>query len=227
MSKNSLLFTAGVLLVAVGCASSGGGAPPVAAPPPASASDGDGWLSLFNGADLSGWRANENKETFSVKEGAIVANGPRSHLFYVGPDGAASFTNFEWKADVMTKPSSNSGMYVHTEFQESGWPDKGYEIQVNNTHKDWRKTGGLYAIVDVKEPPAKDDEWFTQHIVVEGKRIVVRVNGRVTVDYTEPENPERPDNMKGRLLSKGTIALQGHDPVSVVYFKNLMLKPLP
>jgi hypothetical protein len=187
----------------------------------------DKWISLFDGKSLNGWKANENPDTFKVENGAIVVNGQRSHLFYVGSVKDHNFKNFEWKADVMTTPGSNSGMYFHTAYQEQGWPAKGYEVQVNNSHTDWRRTGGLYAIQDVKEAPAKDDEWFTQHIIVQGKHVVVKVNGKTLVDYTEPENPERPKEMAGRLISSGTFALQGHDPKSKVFFKNIMVKPLP
>jgi len=188
----------------------------------------DGWVSIFDGKTLDGWKASEAPGTFSVADGAIVVHGPRSHLYYVGPVGNANFTNFEWKADVMTTPGSNSGMYIHTQFQETGWPSKGYEVQVNNTHSDRRKTGGIYAIQDVMDTaPAKDNEWFTQHIIVRGKQITVKVNDKVTAEYTEPDNPERPNDMAGRLLSSGTIAIQGHDPKSKVLYKNIMLKVLP
>jgi hypothetical protein len=189
----------------------------------------EGWIKLFDGKTLNGWTPSENKECFSVQEGKIVVNGPRSHLFYTGPVMGANFTNFEWKADVMTRPNSNSGMYFHTQYQETGWPDKGYEVQVNNTHSDWRKTGGLYAIVDVKDAPAKDNEWFTQHIIVIGKHITIKVNGKITVDYTEPDGISQTGypNTPGRKVSSGTFALQGHDPGSTVYFKNIMVKPLP
>lgn len=187
----------------------------------------DGWVSLFDGKTLDGWKASENPSTFSVADGAIVVAGPRSHLYYVGPVNNHVFTNFEWKADVMTTPGSNSGMYFHTEFQEGGWPSKGYEVQVNNSHTDWRRTGGLYAIVDVKEPPAKDDTWFTQHITVTGKHVVIKVDGKVTAEYTEPATVERPADMAGRKLGSGTFALQGHDPKSKVFFKNIMVKALP
>lgn len=185
------------------------------------------WIKIFDGKTLNGWKANENPDTFKVENGMIVVNGPRSHLFYDGKVMNHNFKNFEWKADVMTTQGSNSGMYFHTEFLEKGWPAKGYEVQVNNTHTDPKKTGGLYGIKDVFEAPAKDDEWFTQHIIVRGKHIVVKVNGKVTVDYTEPENAERPKGMEGRLLSSGTFALQGHDPKSKVMFKNIMVMPLP
>lgn len=185
------------------------------------------WITLFDGESLDGWKASENSSTFSVEDGRIVADGPRSHLFYAGPVQNHNFRDFEFKADVMTTPGSNSGIYFHTEYQETGWPAKGYEVQVNNTHSDPRKTAGLYAIDDVKKPPVSDNEWFTMHIRVQGKRITVKVDGETMVDYTEPEDVERPENMSGRVLSSGTFALQGHDPESTVYYKNVMVKPLP
>ncbi len=185
-----------------------------------------GWHSLFDGETLDGWEASENKDTFSVRDGVIVAAGPRSHLFYIGPVENANFKNFEFKADVMTEPGSNAGIYFHTEYQETGWPSKGYEVQINNTHKDWRKTGSLYAVQDVRESPAKDNEWFTEHIIVRDKRIIIKVNGKTAVDWTEPEGFSI-QKQPGRKLSSGTFALQGHDPKSVVYFKNIMVKPLP
>jgi hypothetical protein len=193
----------------------------------APAAQTDGWVSLFDGKTLDGWKASENPATFSVADGAIVVAGPRSHLYYVGPVNNHVFTNFEFKADVMTTPGSNSGMYFHTEFQEGGWPAKGYEVQVNNSHTDWRRTGGLYAIVDVKVPPAADHTWFTQQITVVGNKVVIKVDGKPTAEYAEPAGVERPPDMAGRKLGSGTFALQGHDPKSKVFFKNIMVKVLP
>lgn len=187
------------------------------------AAQDEGWVSLFDGQSLDGWRANENQDTFTVRDGMIVVHGPRSHLFYVGDVGGADFVNFEWSAQVKTEPRANSGMYFHTEYQEAGWPGKGYEAQVNNTHPDPKKTGGLYNVVDVFEEKAKDGEWFTQKITVRGRRILIEVDGEVTVDYTEPDDLDRPD----RQLSSGTIAFQGHDPGSVVYYRDVKLRLLP
>lgn len=178
-----------------------------------------GWISLFDGKSLNGWKINENPATFKVEDGAIVVNGDRGHLFYDGTVMNHNFKNFEYKAKVMTTPGSNSGMYIHTEFQAEGWPAKGYEIQVNNSHTDWRRTGSVYAIQDVKEAPAKDNEWFTQSITVQGKKITVKVNDKIINEYTEPA--------EGGKLSSGTFALQGHDPKSKVYYKDIMVKPLP
>ena len=187
----------------------------------------DGWVSLFDGKTLNGWKVGENAATFSVQDGAIVVNGPRAHLYYDGPVQNHDFRNFEFKADVMTTEGSNSGLYFHTAYQEGGWPSKGYEVQVNNSHTDWRRTAGLYAIQDVKEAPAKDGEWFTMHIVVKGKTVTTAVNGKTLVTYTEPDNVERPKDMAQRLISSGTFAIQGHDPKSKVLVKNIMVKPLP
>ncbi len=187
----------------------------------------DGWISLFDGKSLDGWKANENPETFSVKDGQLIVKGDRSHLFYVGPVQNAKFKNFELKAEVMTKPGANSGVYFHTEVQPEGWPAKGYEIQVNNTHKDPKKTAGVYGIKDNYEAPAKDGEWFTLYIKVEGNHILTKVNDKVISDYTEEENAKRPREFAGRLLSSGTFAIQGHDPESEVHFRKIEVKPLP
>jgi hypothetical protein len=185
----------------------------------------DGWRPLFDGKTLDGWKVGENAATFSVQDGAIVVFGPRAHLYYMGPVENHVFRNFEWKADVMTFPGSNSGMYFHTEYQEGGWPQKGYEVQVNNSHTDPIRTGSLYNIVNVMNTaPAKDNEWFTQHIIVQGKTVTIKVNGKTTAEYTEPADVTRPADMKGRLISQGTFALQGHDPKSRVHYRNIMVK---
>jgi hypothetical protein len=178
-----------------------------------------GWVKLFDGKSLEGWKVGEHAETFKVEDGAIVVFGERAHLFYMGSVNNHAFKNFEYKATVMTKPGANSGMYIHTAFQEEGWPSQGYEIQVNNSHTDWRRTGSVYGIQDVKEAPASDDKWFTQHIIVQGNKITVKVDNKTINEYTVPA--------EGGKLSSGTFALQGHDPKSKVYYKDVMVKVLP
>jgi hypothetical protein len=187
----------------------------------------DEWIPLFDGKTLTGWKAGENPATFKVEKGMIVANGPRAHLFYVGPEMNHDFKNFELKAQVMTTPGSNSGIFFHTEYQESGWPAKGYEVQVNNSQSDWRRTGSLYSFQDVKDTLVQDNVWFTEHIIVQGKKVVVKINDETVVEYTEPENVSRSAGAKDKVFSSGTFALQGHDPDSKVYFKEIKVKPLP
>ena len=184
------------------------------------------WVSLFDGKTLNGWKVGANAETFKVEDGNIVVNGNVAHLFYDGPVQNHDFKNFEFKADVMTMTGSNSGIYFHTVFQESSWPKKGYEVQVNNSHTDWRRTGSLYAINDIKETYVKDSVWYTEHIIVKGKNIKVFINDKKVVDYTEPENAQREKGMEQRLISSGTFALQGHDPKSKVLYKNIKVRVL-
>jgi hypothetical protein len=185
------------------------------------------WRTLFDGRSLAGWKAGENAATFSVKEGAIVVKGPRAHLFYIGAAGDAAFRNFELALEVKTFPKANSGVYFHTEFQEIGWPAKGYEVQVNTTHTDPDRTGGLWGVKPNPTVFAKDGEWATLTIRVEGKRITTFVNGSLAADYTEEENPVRKPALAGRLLGKGTFALQGHDPDSEVHYRNIRVRELP
>jgi hypothetical protein len=186
--------------------------------------DEAGFESLFDGRSLAGWKASENVDSWKVVDGAIVCHGPRSHLFYVGPDAAkpADFTNFHLKAEVMTKPNSNAGIFFHTAFQEEGWPQVGYEMQVNNSQKDPVRTGSIYNVVKNFVPPAQDDTWFTQELIVQGKRITVIVDGKTLFEFVEPEGVTGT-----RKLSHGTFALQAHDPGSEVHFRNLRVKRLP
>lgn len=188
---------------------------------------GDGWVSLFDGKSLEGWKVGANAGSFAVQDGAIVVNGEVAHLFYVGDVGNHSFKNFEFKSDVMTLPGSNSGIYFHTEYQQSSWPKKGYEVQVNNSHTDWIRSGSLWGILNIRETYAKDNEWYTQRIVVEANHIRTYVNDQLVADYIEKKDEGRNEGMEQRRISSGTFALQGHDPKSKVLFKNIMVKILP
>lgn len=186
----------------------------------------DGWISLFDGKTMNNWIASENPSTFRVDSGMIIVHGPRAHLFYNGDVMHHNFKNFELKVVVMTKPGSNSGIFIHTAYQDNGWPAKGYEIQVNNSHTDWRRTGSLYGIQDVKEVYVKDNEWYTEYIKVQDKQITIKINDKTVVDYTEPAGVENMEGRKEKHLSSGTFALQGHDPASTVYYKQVLVKPL-
>lgn len=197
----------------------------VAADKEAPAGD-DGWITMFDGKTLDGWKASENKHAWSVEDGAIVCHGERSHLFYVGKGVPAK--DFEFSADVMTTPGSNGGIYFHTQWQETGWPKFGYEAQVNNSHADPKRTASLYGEVNVGDPAAKDNEWFHYEIKVKGNRVQIAIDGKTLVDYEEPAGKEAFSADFERRLSPegGTFALQCHDPKSIVKFKNLKLKPL-
>lgn len=176
-----------------------------------SAADKDGWTSMFDGKTLNGWKANENPESWSVKNGAIVGDGERSHLFWT----VQECENCEFKAHVKLNHAGNSGMYFRAEMVP-GWP-KGYEAQVDNTHPDPKRTGSLYNFADVREQLVPDDTWWEQHIIADGNHIIIKVNGKTVVDYVDTKNS----------FTKGWLALQQHNKGSVVEYKDLMFRPLP
>jgi 3-keto-disaccharide hydrolase len=191
------------------------------------------WFDLFNGKSLDGWKASENPGSFIVRDGMLVCQGPRAHLFYNGDLENAEFQSFELVAEVMATPGANSGIYFHTQYQEEGWPTKGYEVQINNTHRgdgeyrELKKTGSLYSVRNLYKSIVKDNEWFTLRIKVIGKTIEISVNDIMVVNYTEPEKPSRSKVKTDRRLTSGTFAIQCHDPDSKVYFKSIKVAPIP
>jgi len=186
----------------------------------------EGWIALFDGKSLDGWKANENPGTFKVKDGMMVAEGGRSHLFYFGSVQQADFKNFEFRADYKTEAKANSGIYFHTDFDYSTSPGKGYETQIYNTYGDGPSTGSLYNVVNFTDSPIADNEWFTVYITVIGKRIVIKLNNTLRLDYDE-ETDANAVNRNDRKLSSGTFALQHWDSKSRSYIKNIFVKPLP
>jgi hypothetical protein len=202
--------------------------------PPARTADDAGFSPLFDGKSLAGWKAAaEAPASFRVVDGAIACDGPRSHLYYVGPDGQAGFEDFELSVEVRTKPGANSGVYFHTAYQEKDWPSQGFEVQVNNSqamHGDYlemKMTGSLYGIRNLYKAVVKDDEWFTMDVLVRKPRVQVRLNGVLVVDWIEPAHPLPPGAPKLNRLGRGTFALQCHDPGSRVSYRNLKVKARP
>lgn len=170
----------------------------------------DGWITMFNGKNLDGWKASESPSSWKVEDGAIVGRGAVSHLFYM----AHECENCEFMAEVKIADKANSGMYFRTAFGP-GFPT-GYEAQVNSTHTDWKRTGSLYNFVNIKEQLVLPDTWFTQHIIAQGNHIIIKVNEKTAVDFVDDKN----------TYTKGYLALQQHDPNSVVHYRNLKMKPL-
>jgi hypothetical protein len=185
----------------------------------------DGFVTIFDGSSLESWKANENPSTFKLENGQLVAHGERSHLFYLGDLKGHDFKNFHARVEVMTTKGANSGFFFHTAFQEKGWLEKGFEVQVNNTQSDPKKTGGLYGVKDNFTAPVKDDEWFTLEVIVEGNHVVTKVNGQTITDWTQSD-AEGSRAFPKRVIDSGTFAIQGHDPGSRVLYRKIEVKPL-
>lgn len=210
---------------------------------------GLGWISLWGGENMDGWRAskttnwaelkwwegvdvwpsqqNTGTESFRlisprVESNAIVVEGPQSYLFYTGPVDGGDFRNFEFKVDVYTYPGSAAGVYFHTRYKEEGSPTFGYEAQINASRAGESKTGSLVGVSEVNTAPHSDNEWFSYYIKVDGRKVTVKVNGETVNEYTEPATADGPAS-----LNRGTIALESVGSDSRVQFRNPMIRVLP
>jgi hypothetical protein len=169
------------------------------------------WVSLFDGQTLSGWTAADGTPgQWKVEDGAITCSGPASHLF--SPRG--DYKNFRYRAEIKINDKGNSGMYFRTK-KGGGFPH-GYEAQVNSTHRDPVKTGSLYNHKPVKEILVPPDTWFTQEVEVIGNHIIIKVNGKTTVDYEDPKN----------TYTEGHFAFQHHDPTRKVAIRKIEVMEL-
>ena len=177
--------------------------------------DDKDWVQLFNGKDLTGWKTHpKDKAKWEVKDGVLVGSGPAGHLFSDRDD----YENFVYRVEAKINDHGNSGQYFRTKFGPS-FPS-GYEAQINSTHRDPVKTGSLYGFgkdATVTEMLVKPDEWFTQEVTAIGNHIVIKVNGKTTVDFVDKKNTHM----------KGHFALQQHDPGTVVMFRKIEVKELP
>jgi hypothetical protein len=197
----------------------------------------ENWIELFNGKDINGWKANADPGAFVVTNGVLKAHAThpknRGHLFYTaGRKDLELFKNFELEAVVKGEPESNSGIFFHTDMETRDGVlhlKNGYEVQLNSTPKEKKKTGSLYDVVDFAESLVDESRWYTVKIRVEGKHIQVWLNDKRVVDYTEPENPPRTPQRVGRVIRAegGAIALQAHDDKSTYYFKSIKVRRLP
>ena len=185
------------------------------------AEDEKGWVSLFDGKTLDGWKIAENPKAFSVQDGQIVVNGERGHMFYDGKVANHNFKNFELKVELMTTPGSNSGIYIHTKYQESDWPKVGYEVQVNQTHGDPKKSSGLYGVKDVMEGLPKTTNGIRKRSLSRGS-----TSSRKSTARRSWTTPSRTKSRADRKLSSGTFAIQAHDPKSKVFIKSIKVKVL-
>lgn len=213
---------------------------------PAQGYSGDrglGWISLWNGETLEGWRASETTdwgemgwydgnakwptvqgeetESFQIKDGSIVASSPRSHLFYEGRVDGGDFENFELKAEVRAGSGANSGIFFHTRSVEEGIPTYGYEVDINTAEGDENNTGDL----NPGKPASGDanhagQDYLDYYLSVDDNEVTVKVDGETINRYTEPD-----DKDGTHRLDRGTIALQAMS--GPVHFRDLRLRLWP
>jgi len=183
-----------------------------------------GFVQLFNGKDLTGWKAHpDDGAKWEVKDGSITASGEKGHLFSERGD----YENFIYRFEAKINDGGNSGQFFRTKYEKS-WPH-GYEAQINVTQGDPIKTGSLYPAFNPKlskeqrgkiiitKAPHNINEWFTQEVTAEGNHIIIKVNGKTTVDFVDDNN----------TYTKGHFAIQHHDPTCKVMVRKVEVKELP
>ncbi len=194
---------------------------------------GPGWVKLFNGQDLTGWKglvgdprrrarmtpeqlaraqakADENMRAhWSVADGALVFDGRGRNLCT-----AKDYSDFELLVDWKVTPGGDSGIYLRGTPQVQIWCSK-------------QGSGGLYTnqkhprrpLLAADRPPG---QWNTFYIRMVGEMVTVYLNGQLVVDHVAMENYwER----SKPIYSTGPIELQSHG--SKLYFRNLYVREIP
>lgn len=177
---------------------------------------GEAWVPLFNGKDLTGWQTGPTEsQTWKVRDGVLISSGPAGMLYTTRGD----FANFHLRAEAKVNDGGNSGIFFRT--PASGKATDGYEADINSTHKNPMRTGTLRrkggGAVMVKEMLVPPGQWFTYEVVAEGSHITLKVNGKTTADFTDPEP----------VALTGHFALQQHNPETPVEFRKIEVEELP
>ena len=191
-----------------------------------------GWVQLFNGKDLTGWKTHPKQpDGWKVdKDGVLVGSGPYiSHLF----TGRDDFTDFHLRAQVKINDQGNSGIYFRVPFDVSrlGMFPTGYEAQIlnglqynrGNKVVENNLTGSLYGLAPFDKLLVLPDTWFTLEVIAKDNQFVIKVNGQTTVEYRDPERR----HVRGHLALQMASHAAPLSPPTVVQFKKIEIKELP
>jgi len=168
----------------------------------------DGWTSLFNGKDLSGWKQLNGEAKYEVVDGMIVGttvvNTPNSFLCT-----EEEYSDFILEVDLLLEEEMNSGIQFRSESREdyNNGRVHGYQCEVDPSDRAWSggvydeaRRGWLYPLE--LNPDAKTafkfGEWNRYRIECIGSSIKTWVNG-VPVSHLIDD-----------MTMKGFIALQVH-----------------
>jgi len=169
----------------------------------------DGWISLFDGQSLFGWKAH-SKAVWSIKEGAVgVSEGEKGLLCTTVP-----FDNYVLKADFRAAKGTNSGIFLRTA-PVVGMDDiktKCYELNIAPPDNPF-PTGSFVQRRKAKEVPERAGEWQTFEVTLDGPKATVKLNGEEVLTYDDPAP-----------IGRGLIGLQLN--TGAVEFKNIKLRPV-
>ncbi len=207
----------------------------------------DGFTSLFNGKDLSGWQGlveNPKKRAAMSAEELAAAQKAADQVMnehWKVVDGVLTFDgegkntalnlcttkeygDFELYVDWKIEAGGDSGIYLRGSPQVQIWdpnfPDYWKMGAEKGSGALWNnKDNPRFPLVKADKPIG---EWNTFHIRMVGERVTVRLNGKLVVDDTVMENFWDRDKP---IYARGAIELQNHN--SPISFRNIYLREIP
>ncbi len=190
-------------------------------PTPPSTTD-EGWVQLFNGKDLTGWKPHPDQPgVWKVQDGAIVGGGA-GYLFSERDD----FNDFHVRLEAKINNVGDSGIFFRTGQELEilprgvGQPRYGYEANISHSAVD--KTGSLYVRskgnhAKVTESLISPNEWFAMDVIARGNHFIIKVNDKLVVDHIDSHS----------AYLKGSLSLQTWNASTVVQFRKIEIKEFP
>jgi len=169
-------------------------------------------ISLFDGETLFGWRANEGGANWSVKDGTITADEGPSDLLCT----SVPFADYELDLEFRMAPGGNSGVFLRTDAKPGNVATQCFEVNIVDEHPQGFTTGAIVGRKKTVEPiQGSSDDWRTFHIKANGPHIVITLDGKEVLDYTDEAEVPRLSGLIGLQKNQGKIE-----------FRNITLKPL-
>lgn len=184
--------------------------------------DADGFSTLFNGKDLTGWKAHEKlRGKWMVNNGELVSKGVQGYLFTTRED----WRNFHLKLEALIESGGNSGVFFRCAYdleprgvvngEKVHRPVGGYEAELF-----WAPPtvwpGRIKGLAEAKEELAPPGRWLTLEVIAQGAGLTTRINGKTAVAVEDRQNLHR----------SGYIALQSFTSGTSVRFRSIRIKEL-
>lgn len=168
-----------------------------------------GWIRLFDGATLFGWKAN-NDVNWSVADGEITADSGEPGLLLT----TTEFVDYELLCDFHLEEGGNSGIFLRTNFEAQNPATDAYELNICDTHEAF-PTGSIVARQKADKDVTSEGTWKSFRVRVEGNRIRAELDGEAVIDFTDESDAPRPVGYVGLQKNAGRVR-----------FRNVFLRPL-
>lgn len=190
------------------------------------------WRPLFDGRTLDGWE-HVGPGKFVIEDGVLRTEGGMGLLWYARETLGDCVIRVVYKTGT---PRSNSGVYIRiADRPKDPWfaVHHGFEVQIADGGSQARGTGSIYTFAEAKAKPGKSGEWNTLEVTLKGQQVETRINGVAVSEFDasglKPQATDTTgegDPARGPRPTSGYIGLQNHDDRSVVFFKEVSVRPL-